>query len=447
MRFNARGKVLTTLSLLLSGVALYHFTVSTTTTPPSKSNWTGNSNVQNVQTAYAQWKNSLIANGIHQKLILPLHYSKGRSSQFTTAQGQAIMNLSDGFLTIEVKNLPDNKNYDVWLVDNRADPINTNTRQSHQRQQNVGTLESQGEIATLHRQLHSEVQGGFQLDLLIIAPTGTDPEETTLLIGTPSLFQRLYLHHGPNTSPQLVKQSSPNPGQLSEDMSATGLFAALVPAPAYAKKSSPEVDILHSLVARGAYLFFNETFEGNGRTCGTCHRATNNITIDPAFIAKLPPDDPLFVAEFNPDLAELEIPRLMREFGLILENIDGLEDPTNKFVMRGVPHTLALITSITSGATEPPLEATGWSGDGAPNDGTLRDFATRAVTQHFTKTLNRVAGTDFRLPTEGELDALKAFQLSLGRQSDPDLETLQLIGAVAQRGQQIFLCDGGHRIW
>jgi hypothetical protein len=43
------------------------------------------------------------------------------------------------------------------------------------------------------------------------------------------------------------------------------------------------------------------------------------------------------------------------------------------------------------------------------------------VTQHFTKRLNRVAGTDFRLPTEHQLDAMEAFQLSLGRAADFDL--------------------------
>ena len=27
-----------------------------------------------------------------------------------------------------------------------------------------------------------------------------------------------------------------------------------------------------ALIAKGRDLFFNETFNGNGRTCGTCHR-------------------------------------------------------------------------------------------------------------------------------------------------------------------------------
>lgn len=192
-----------------------------------------------------------------------------------------------------------------------------------------------------------------------------------------------------------------------------------------------------ALIAKGRALFFNETFGGNGRTCGTCHREERNFTIDAAFIATLPKDDPLFVAEFNPDLKQnFENPRLMREFGLILENLDGFDDLTNRFTMRGVPHVLAQRSSVNS----PAGPRTGWSGDGAPADGSLRSFATGAVIQHFTRTLNRVAGVDFRLPTPDELDALEAFQLSLGRQQDLELP-LRLKGTVAARGQTIFL-DG-----
>lgn len=189
-----------------------------------------------------------------------------------------------------------------------------------------------------------------------------------------------------------------------------------------------------SKIARGRELFFNETFGGNGRTCGTCHPASNNFTIDPAFIATLPANDPLFVAEFNPDLKEnFENPKLMREFGLIMENLDGFDDLKNKFTMRGVPHTLGLSNSIAS--RDGPH--TGWSGDGAPGDRTLRSFATGAVIQHFTKTLNRIAGVDFRLPTEEELDAMEAFQLSLGRKQELTLP-LQLKNPVALQGQVIF---------
>ena len=185
----------------------------------------------------------------------------------------------------------------------------------------------------------------------------------------------------------------------------------------------------------GEQLFLNETFAGNGRTCGTCHRPTDNFGLTPAFIATLPDDDPLFVAETNPDLASnFENPRLMRLHALILENQDGFNDLKNNFNQRGVPHTLAMRTSIDSAGGP----RTGWSGDGAPGDGSLRSFATGAVIQHFTKTTNRIAGTDFRLPTDEELDAMEAFQLSLGRQQEIALPLL-LKNLAARRGQEIFM--------
>lgn len=219
---------------------------------------------------------------------------------------------------------------------------------------------------------------------------------------------------------------------------AAALSTALAALLAACETPSPAPpDPAAELIAKGRRLFFNETFNGNGRTCGTCHPADNNFTIDPPFIARLPADDPLFVAEFVPALARnFENPRLMRSFGLILENLDGFDDLDNRFVMRGVPHVLGMRVSIAS----PQGPRTGWSGDGAPGDGSLRSFAVGAVIQHFTRTLNRVPGVDFRLPTDDELDALEAFQLSLGRQQELKLP-LPLKDVVAARGQALFL-DG-----
>ncbi len=121
-------------------------------------------------------------------------------------------------------------------------------------------------------------------------------------------------------------------------LSVAGLVAAC-------QVAGPLPDEPIDLVEQGRQIFFNETFDGNGRTCGTCHRAADNFALSPAFIATLPLDDPLFVAETNPDLAEnFENPVLMRQFGLILENQDGFDDLATNFNMRGVPHTLARIS-------------------------------------------------------------------------------------------------------
>jgi hypothetical protein len=208
-------------------------------------------------------------------------------------------------------------------------------------------------------------------------------------------------------------------------------------------------------VCVGADLFFREPFGGNGRTCGSCHPVGNNYTIDPAFIATLPSTDKLFVAEQVPALAQLEKPAIMRQFGLILENVDGTQDPTNKFVMRSVPHCFSLGTSVTAqavpndGTTRPPNERTGWSGDGAPNNGELRDFQTGAIMQHYTKSLSRVSGTDFVLATSDELDKIVAFTRTIGRTNELTLTGVSLTDANAEAGRVTFLsaaarCNGCH---
>jgi hypothetical protein len=227
-----------------------------------------------------------------------------------------------------------------------------------------------------------------------------------------------------------------------------GLLAATTPVAAHQgvdpelllqvkpRKGSPPGNIPRQpgdpLVEKGRKLFFEETFGGNGRTCGTCHRAERNFTIDVAFIATLPSNDPLFVHETNLDLAALENAYLLRNHALFLENLDGFDKPG---VFRSAQHTLGLrFTTAPAGGGDIQnsglLGALGWSGDGAPGTGTLREFAVGAIVQHMPKTLARDPGLDFRLPTEDELDALEAFQLSLGRQEayivDPPIRTPSL---------------------
>ena len=160
-----------------------------------------------------------------------------------------------------------------------------------------------------------------------------------------------------------------------------------------------------TLIADGRNLFFNATFGGNGRTCGTCHRATNELTIDASFIASLPPTDPLFVSEFSPGLPgfnsqnprqpAMEDPKMMRGRGLILENIAGFDvdratgELLNPPVFRAPPSLFNLDVTGPFGLSNCCLN--------------LQDFTVGAIVQHFTKTLDRIPGADFVLPTSAEL--------------------------------------------
>lgn len=230
-------------------------------------------------------------------------------------------------------------------------------------------------------------------------------------------------------------------------VSALGVLLALgSPAPP-AFADSTQILISHGLVTaaqgEGADLFFDGEFSGNGRTCGSCHPVESNQEVAAEFIATLPANDPLFVAEFpvsQGGVPGLERPALMRGFGLILENTDGFADPTVLFTMRGVPHSLSLATSIAAPADgRPQVQRTGWSGDGAPSSGALRLFAVGAVTQHFTKSLSRVENTDFVLPSSGELDDMEAFMLAVGRTNELNLTAVSLTDSRAQAGRTLFL--------
>ena len=337
----------------------------------------------------------------------------------------------------------------MWLIDNRPGEGRSVKPEPGDAMLRIGTLKHQGSAATLQTHLDRARLSGFEIDLVAVTRAGETPVDGGLLFGSPTLFQRIYYSEQAGRLATFAERGSAgtrNAGPAANLLAAP--FRALVPAPAHAQQVDLAT-VLEALVAQGEALFFKETFNGNGRTCGTCHPAGNNLTIDPAFIATLPANDPLFVAEFMPALSKnFENPILMRQFGLILENVDGFDHLENKFVMRGVPHTLALVTSLTPPPGPPggPSQRTGWGGDGAPGSGSLRDFATGAVTQHFTKTLERQRGRDFRLPTSPELDAMEAFQLSLGRQSDlilsgPDALVLKPAGSGApdpKNGKALF---------
>jgi hypothetical protein len=202
--------------------------------------------------------------------------------------------------------------------------------------------------------------------------------------------------------------------------------------------------LVSQTICAGASVFFGETFEGNGRTCGSCHPVANNTTIDKPFIEALhatSPGDPLFIFENDPELAQLETGDLLNH-AAVLENVDGFEAPTTKFVSRGVTHVLSMKTSIKAdtgdGTTNPPSERAGWGGDGA-EDGTLRGFLAEAVKQHFTKRLDRVADVDFRSPEPAEADAVAEFQLNLGRQNELNLQRVRLFDPRAEDGRLAFL--------
>ena len=407
--------------------------------------FTGHGDAQALSAVYTRWKDAYESQDNPNILRIALNYSKGLSQELTDARGFAALDLLDGRLKVAVAGLPAQDHYDVWLLDNHY-----LMGKSEIRAIRVGALQSKGDKQTLLVTLERQQLAAFTLDAIAVTKAGATVQKGGLLFGSPGLLQRLYYNNRFSSVASISLSTE-------EKLAKTSAFEFLLPKPAQAANSLVGAD-LNALIARGQQLFTEETFAGNGRTCATCHRPDNNHTIDPQYIAKLPRKDPLFVAEYNPELANLEKPALLRQFGLFVANVDGFDKPA---VMRSAQHLLGLANSLTfetsamggefveddsyfndhdiiAQATSQHTQAIGWSGDGAPDGGSLRDFAKGAIKQHLPKTLNRVENSDFRMPTEDELDALEAYMLSLGRTTDINLATMTFKSPLVQRGLQLF---------
>ena len=358
-------------------------------------------------------------------VALSLSNLRGISSEAMNAGGKVLVDLAAGTVASSVELLPPDQVFDLWLIDNRAGPGRTTLAEAGDAMLKVGPYVADPGGHTLAASPGPAVFSNFFPDRAFVVRTGTSPLDGFVLTGPSSFFARLQHRQ--------VRFEG-----------AAGVASGFDPAAPATRLAD-----MARVVAEGRDAFLDETFDGNGRTCGTCHVEANNFTIDPALIATLPANDALFVAETNPSLAALERPDLMRRFGLFLVNADGF-DPSRRFVFRGTQNVQALANSMTApdplsgadfsinGRNPNPPERLGWGNDGPP----LRDFALVAIAQHATSTLSRTPRVDFRVPTDEELDALAAYQLSLGREEDFELATLTLRSPLASRGRMLFMDSG-----
>lgn len=380
--------------------------------------------------AYQRWQRGYEARGGDREVHVNLAWDRGLSTATSAARGWAKLDLLGGAVHALVRGLETPG--DLWLVDNRPGPGMDSRPQPGDGMVRLGRLAGAPD-GRLSIHLGDRFFDDFELDLMVVTPAGARPDEAALLFGHRSVFERNYT--------RARRSAERRRGDRLDGWLPSTLAALLSPRTAFADSTS--VLIAHGLVSQqvgdGADLFFDGTFSGNGRTCGTCHPQENNQTIDPPFIASLPASDLLFVASLPPEqggVPGLERPELLRQEALVLENVDGFEDPTVKFVVRGVPHSLSMITSIAQPADGRPAgERTGWGGDA----GSLNGFSNGAIRQHFTKSLDRIEGTDFRLATQAELDAMEAFMLASGRLDDPVLANASLSDPAAERGRLLFL--------
>ncbi len=373
-----------------------------------------NSSTDALAQAFDAFTTRFEGQGQHQNFRMGFAAAAAITSGPDSVRGLADLNFSNGRIEAEVTGLDSTASVSLWLYKNVQGSGTSAGPDAGDEFLFVGDLfDTSNGNKTLGVQLAVEIR--FDFDAILLTAQGEDPQDAPLAIGFRTLFEKRYFR-------EKFGISSTEP---------VGVFGANTPT-------------TNPLIGLGANVFFNETFGGNGRSCGTCHRAENNMTIDAKFIATLPDDDPLFVAKEDTPLEGLENNALLRSEGLIKENIDGFDDLENKFVLRGVQHTFGLAESVsnTVDTLTSSGEMTGWSGDGAPGRGTLLEFALGAVVQHMPQTLARVPGIDFRVPSQIELDAMEAFQIFSGRQSTFGVTFVEFVDSDVELGHSLFEGEG-----
>lgn len=138
-----------------------------------------------------------------------------------------------------------------------------------------------------------------------------------------------------------------------------------------------------------------EPFGGNGRACGDCHVPGDHFGISVERIARLPADHPFFFRGLDEDQG------LLRRHGLVhVVTPDGIDE------FRQTPKLVHLQKLCDEDGS---CDALGLLGDRVPN---LCVFSTQAIANHMAKSVARVPGKDFRLPTSEECEWLVAYMLS-----------------------------------
>ena len=138
-----------------------------------------------------------------------------------------------------------------------------------------------------------------------------------------------------------------------------------------------------------------EPFGGNGRACGDCHVPGDNFGISAERIAGLQKSHPFFFRGLDEDQ------RLLRGHGLVHVIVPGKLDE-----FRQTPKLVHLQSMCDKRGN---CDALGLLGDRVTN---LCAFSIEAIKNHMSKTVKRVPGKDFRVPTGKECKWLVAYMVS-----------------------------------
>lgn len=137
-----------------------------------------------------------------------------------------------------------------------------------------------------------------------------------------------------------------------------------------------------------------DPFQGNGRTCASCHKAQDRFGMSKMTRDALDRSDPFFYPGLDEDQA------LLREHGLVHVIADGRDE------FRQTPALNHLCKVCDDNGS---CESLGLNGDRVPS---LHAFTVGAIINHSAKTTARQPGEDFVIPDADLIDDIVKYMLS-----------------------------------
>ena len=147
-------------------------------------------NAEHLLADYKVWEAKYVENGGDRNVIMSMGYFKGLSTEKMNASGQVKLNLIDGIVEVQAEGLSRKESWDFWLIDNG--PGSSVTPDAEDAMVRVGSLQRRGKLAKLEANLGSKVFVDFDPDLYVVTRAGKNPAEERILVGTTTLFHRLY---------------------------------------------------------------------------------------------------------------------------------------------------------------------------------------------------------------------------------------------------------------
>ncbi len=148
----------------------------------------GIGNVDTLLVKYDAWKYGYQRSVSDQNLVIGMGSVMGLSKEYSEASGQMEIDLNDGQVAVRIQKLPEAYDDDVFLVDTSAKVNEVLEKQTLR----LGSLVQAQDAWELNATLNQHDLFGFEIDQVVVTKANTKLQEGVMVVGSPSLFQKLY---------------------------------------------------------------------------------------------------------------------------------------------------------------------------------------------------------------------------------------------------------------